>query len=180
MKKIYRILCMIAIASIAIVGCDKIDELNTVTFEPTFSTDLECTVPTSGKSPLIHTFSASGVIDPQDDADVKKYLSKIKGYEVKSITGTITSISPNNANLVTGSVVIKNSQYTAQWAVQNLPLQVGQKLTLGNDMGEWDTVSKILKDGQKITVMASGETDKGGIVFIIAIEIKAKATAKAI
>jgi hypothetical protein len=37
-----------------------------------------------------------------------------------------------------------------------------------------------LKDAQKFTVTASGETDKGGIVFTIAIKIKAKATAKAI
>lgn len=180
MKKIYGILSMIAIASITMVGCDKVEDLNTVSFEPTFSTDLDCTVPTSGKSPLAHTFSASAEIDPQDDEDVKKYFSKIRGYEVQSIIGTITSISPNNATLVSGNIVIKNSKSTSSWAVQNVPLVVGQTLTLGNTMGEWDTVNKILKDGEIISVMGISETDKGGIMFTIAIEIKAKATAKVI
>jgi hypothetical protein len=177
MKKIYRILIIIALG---MLGCDKIKEANTITFEPTFSTDLNCTVSGSGKAPLSLTFSSSGQIDPQDNADVKKYLSKIQGYQILSVTGTITSISPNNANLVTGSIVINNSQYTTQWGVQNIPLVVGQSVTLGNTMGEWDKVSKILKDAQKFTVTASGETDKGGIVFTIAIKIKAKATANAI
>jgi len=180
MKKIYRIFILIAIASIVTIGCEKVKDLNTVSFEPTFSTDLECNVPASGKAPLLKTFTSSGTIDPQDDEDVKKYLNKIRTFEVTSLTGTITSISPNNATLIAGSIVVSTSTSSTQWSVENVPLTVGQKITLGNKAGEWDKVNQILKDGQKFTVTASGETDKAGILFTIKIEIKSKAEAKAI
>jgi len=180
MKKIYRILTLVVIASITMAGCEKVKDLNTVSFEPTFSTNLDCSVPASGKAPLLKTFNASGTIDPQEDKDVKKYLNKIRIFEVTSLTGTITSISPNNATLLAGSIVVSTSTSSAQWSVENVPLVVGQKITLGNKAGEWDKVNQILKDGQKFTVMASGETDKAGILFTIKIEIKSKAEAKAI
>lgn len=180
MKNVYKFFILVVFALFTSTGCEKIKDINTISFEPTFSTDLDCVVPASGKAPLIKSFSSSGKINPQDDEDVKKYLKKIRKYEIKSITGTITSISPNNATLLNGSLVIKNSQFTSQWAVQNVPLVVGQSITLGNSNGEWDNVNNILKDGQEFTVMASGETDKGGIQFTINVEIEAKVSAKVI
>lgn len=180
MKKIYRIFILLAFVSIGLAGCEKIKDINSTTFEPTFSTDLNCNVPMSGKAPLIKTFTASGTIDPQEDEDLKKYLNKIRKVEVTSLTGTITSISPNNANLIAGSISVKSPSLSTQWSVENVPLVVGQKVTLANKNGEWDKVSQILKDGEKFTVTASGETDKAGIQFTIKVEIKSKVTAKAL
>lgn len=180
MKKISSLLHAAMIASILLISCDKVDDLNTVDFDANFSADLNCNVPASTKSVLNPTFSASAIINPTDDPNVNLYLSNIEGYEIKSVKGTIISLSQENVTIVSADLIIKNFQHTAQWLFQNQLLNVGTVITLANDNGQWNTVGQILKDGQEVTILVTGETDFAGVTFTIKVDIETHATAKVI
>jgi hypothetical protein len=180
MRKFIGIICAIAITGILLPGCDKVNDLNTKTFDATFSTDLNCSVPVLSESRANPTFSASAVINPTSDPNVNIYLNNIKSYEIQSLKGTITSMSQENVTLVLADLNIYNFQDTASWAYQNELLTVGKVLEMGNENGQWDKVSGILKDGQEFTVLITGETDFAGVTFTIKVDIETKVTANII
>jgi len=161
---------------LVVSSCNKVKDLTTVNFDADFSTNLDCVVPASSRA-VVPTFSASAVINPTSDPNVNLYLNSIDGYEIQSINATVTSISQENVTLVSGDLTIQNFQSNAQWAFQNELLNVGKTFALGNENGQWNTVSSILKDGQEFTVVITGETDFADVTFTIHVDIATKVTA---
>ena len=165
---------------IAMTGCEKVKDLNTVDFDASFSGDLDCITAGTKSSLLVPTFSASTVINPTEDPNVNKYLNNIQKYEIQSVKATITSMSQENVTMTSADLSIYNFQHNAGWEFQDELLNVGKTLTLGNENGQWDTVSNILKDGQEFTVLITGEADFSGISFTVKVDIDTKVTAKVI
>jgi hypothetical protein len=180
MKKISVIFCAMAFAAMVMTGCDKVKNLNTVDFDATFAANLDCITAGQKSSLLVPTFSASAVIVPTEDPNVNIYLSNIQKYDIQSVKGTITSMSQENVTMTSADLTIYNFQYNAGWEFQNELLTVGKTLTLGNEKGQWDTVSQILKDGQEFTVLITGEADFSGVTVTIKIDIETKVTANII
>ena len=179
MKKYYSIFSMMIFAAIFMISCDKVDDLNTVDFDADFSADLDCE--TAGAAArLVPTFGGSAVIEPTSDPNVNIYLNNIEKYEIQSVKATITSMSQENVTITTAYLLVKNFQYQAQWDFQNELLTTGKTITLGNETGQWDTVSNILKDGQEFTVLITGESDFSGVTFTIKVDIETKVTANII
>ncbi|NTV82912.1 MAG: hypothetical protein HGA23_01250 [Bacteroidales bacterium] len=179
MKKVLVILSLM-VTSIFLTSCDKVKDLNTVDFDATFSGDLDCATAGVKSNLLVPTFGGSVVIEPTSDPNVNIYLNKIKEYEIESIKATITSMSQENVTVTTAYLLIKNFQYQAQWDFQNELLTTGKIITLGNENGQWDTVSDILKDGQEFTILITGEADFSGVTFTIKVDIETKVTAEVI
>jgi hypothetical protein len=180
MKKISVFLSLMIVASIILTSCDKVNDLNTKTFDAAFSGNLDCSTAGQKSSLLVPTFGASTVIVPTEDPNVNLYLNNIQKYEIQNVNGTITSMSQENVTIITAYLMIYNFQDTATWNLQNELLTTGKTLTLGNDDGQWDTVSSILKDGQEFTILVTGESDFSGVTFTIDVEIETKVTAKVI
>lgn len=180
MKKLFKIYFVIAIATIFLTGCDKVNDLNTVDFDATFSGDLDCATAGAKSNLLVPTFGGSAEIVPTEDPNVNIYLSNIQKYEIQSVKATITSMSQENVTVTTAYLLIKNFQYQAQWDFLNELLTTGKTITLGNENGQWDTVADILKDGQEFTVLITGEADFSGVTFTIKVDIETKVTAKVI
>jgi len=126
---------------------------------------------------MVPTFSASAVIEPTEDPNVNIYLNNIKEYEIQSVKGTITSMSQENVTVTSAVFTVHNFQYDAIWAFQNELLTTGKTITFGNENGQWDTVAGILKDGQEVTLLITGEADFSGVTFTVKIEIETKVEA---
>jgi len=180
MKKTLIILFAIMTTSFFLTSCEKVKDLNTVDFDATFSGDLDCLTAGVKSNLLVPTFGASAVIEPTSDPNVNIYLNKIQEYEIESIKATITSMSQENVTVTTAYLLIKNFQHEAQWNFQNELLTTGKTITLGNEIGQWDTVSNILADGQEFTILITGEADFSGITFTIKVDIETKVTAEVI
>jgi hypothetical protein len=129
---------------------------------------------------LLPAFSASKVIDPASDPNVNVYLNKIEKYEIQSVKATITSMSQENVTVTSADLSVYNFQSTALWSWENELLTTGKTITLGNEDGQWDTVSNILKDGQEFTILITGEADFSGVTFTVKVEIETKVTANVI
>lgn len=177
MRKIIGKLSVILLVSIALASCEKIDKLNTVKFDATFSDNLECTTAGVKSTELVPTFSASVEIDPTSDPNVNVYLNNIKQYEIQSVKATITSMSQENVTVTSADFSIYNFQSEAMWHFENELLTTGKVITFGNEDGQWDTVSSILKDGQEFTVIITGEADFSAVTFTLKVEIETKVEA---
>ena len=66
---------------------------------------------------------------------------------------------------------------SASWTLSNLPLTQGGKLELGNENGQWETVTKIFEEQSSFVVKLEGETDEDGLIFTIQLIIETKITA---
>jgi hypothetical protein len=117
------------------------------------------------------------VIEPTEDPNVNIYLNNIQEYEIQSVKGTITSMSQENVTVTSAVFTVHNFQYDAIWAFQNELLTTGKTITFGNENGQWDTVASILKDGQEVTLLITGEADFSGVTFTVKIEIETKVEA---
>lgn len=177
MKNLLKIVGIVFLASLILVSCKKVKSLADVTFDSTFTADLDCVVPPTSARDIDGTFSTSAVIDPASDPDVAEYLDNIVGYEILSITATVTSVSVDNANLLSGTATVFNNSSNASWQLSNVPLTVGSNIPLGNENGQWNTVDQILMSGQEFTVSLSGETDEDDFTFTLQVAIETEVTA---
>lgn len=181
MKKVSFILMFVVATAFILNSCDTVKDLNTVNFDATFSGNIDCVTAGGGKSTLNNpVFSGSVEIVPTDDPNVNIYLTNIQKYDIESIKITILSMSQENVTIISADLTVHNFQHDADWAFQNELLTTGKTITLGNENGQWDTVSSILKDGQEFSVILTGEADFSAVTFTVKIEIETKVEANVI
>jgi len=181
MKKALVLILLTMATTMMMNSCEKVKDLNTVNFDADFSGNLECITAGGLKSTLNNpVFSASVEIVPTEDPNVNIYLSNIKKYEIQSVKATVTSMSLENVTIISADLSIYNFQSTAVWSFQNELLTTGKTITLGNENGQWDTVSSILKDGQEFTILVTGEADFTAVTYTIKVEIETKVEANVI
>ena len=168
---------LLAVA-LMISACKTVDDLTEVTFDVEFKADLNCEVPAgSFKSGIDGTFSASETIDPLSDPDVEEYIDEIKSWEVNGVTAEILSVSKEGVNLLNAELKVFSDTHTAVWNMSNVPLVVGQTVTLDNGNGQWDTINSILGEKKVFTVSVNGATDKDDVTFVIQVIIQSSVTA---
>jgi hypothetical protein len=155
-------------------GCNKIEEATEVTFEAKFEADLNVVVPPASRNV---SFETADTIDPASDPEVEKYLDKIKKFEVQTLIAEVTSIS-KNVTLVTADLSVFNTNHSAVWHMENLPLTLGATIPLGNEDGQWNTVNQIFDEKTEFTVKLEGETDEGDVTFTVKVTFVTKVTAK--
>ncbi|HPM92772.1 MAG TPA: hypothetical protein PKZ74_08170 [Bacteroidales bacterium] len=173
-------LIVMVLLVLGFTGCDKVSDLNTVTFDADFAASLDCSTAALKSTAENHAFSGTAVIDPASDTNVSDYLDNIKKYEVEAVHATITSMSQENVTVFTATLDVFNAGRETGWSMTNEVLTTGKTITLGNENGQWDTVSEILKDGQVFTVQINGEADTGGVTFTLRVRIETKVEAKVI
>ena len=167
---------MAILFTIVVSGCKKIEEALDVTFDTSFSTDLDAIVTPGTKTGIDGTFQVSETIDPAADDNVEAYMDKIKSWDVTEIKAEVISTS-KDANLSSLNLSVSNQNHNAQWAFQNIAISPGTVVTLDNGNGQWDSVNNILGELQVFTIMASGTTDEDDLQFTIRVTIKSKVTA---
>jgi hypothetical protein len=178
MEKISRAIFTTMVVLLFLSSCDKIKDATSFDIEPTYTTMLECKVPAILNVTNTAVYSASAVIEPKSDSKVNIYLNSIQGYEIKSVTATVTSLSFPSINLISGDLILKNFNREIKWSLKNELMTVGKTLTLTNDKDQINQLSQSLKDGQEIGIISTGLADRSDISFTIKLEIKAKASVK--
>lgn len=172
MKKLNYLFVALFVTSIIFSGCNKVKELADVTFTATYDANLDVVVPATRNA----SFETETTIDPTSDEEVQKYIDNIKSFNVQQVTAEVIAIS-KDVTLVTSDLTVFNTNYTAAWHMENLPLSVGATIALGNEDGQWTTVNQIFEDKTAFTVKLVGETDEGDVTFTLKITMTTQITA---
>lgn len=160
-------------AVVVLAACSK--DLLDVTFDADYTVDTPIAV---GSSKIANgTWSSKDTIDLASNAEVAKYLDRIKdwnmkGYEIqfKGLTETF--------KLISGHITIEDLQgHFAEFNLSNLDITEDFKVTIVNDNGQFEQIQDMLKLKSKIIITTNGETDKQNIAFDLASLLKTQVTA---
>lgn len=173
---------LLVIGAMMFSGCDKIKSLADITFNADIPAEFSVNLnPVSGvesaKSSRI-SFAQSTTVDPASNAEIAKYLDKIKDWNVNEVVGTF-----NNVNAPITLDTLKLQMYSgtknATWLFTNVTIDNGKTLTLSNSSGQWDAVKSILNNKTQFTAELSGSTSSttGGSQFTLNVVIKTSITA---
>ncbi len=164
-----------------LAGCEAIKDLTNVEFDTDLSTDLNINVEDAQlkSNVLSYSFSATSVLDPLSDPEVRKYKEKIEKYDVNSLIITVKSVSQSNVKLLTGTYFkVFDLNDTALWTLDSdfdvIPEAV---YTLDNSDGNWEKVRSILKRNAVFTVTTEGESSTNNITIVMELSIGATITA---
>jgi len=178
MEKFTKIILTTVVVFFFLSSCEKIKDATSFDIEPSYTTMLECKVPAILNVTNTASYSGATVIEPRSDTKVNIYLNSIQGYEIKSITATVTSLSFPSINLISGALILKNFNREIKWSLKNELMTVGKTLTLTNDKDQINQLAQSFKDGQEIGVISTGLADRSDITLTIKLEIKTKASVK--
>lgn len=118
MKKYFSSISILFV-SVAFMTCDKVEELTDVNFNTTITTTLTVTAVNTNES------THSIVLDATSDAEIQKYASKIKNYEVTELMVAVQNYSSATAaeiyfNGDLGFGTKNSSQPSATCSISNL------------------------------------------------------------
>jgi hypothetical protein len=176
MKTVMSVFLTLLITLIFAPGCEDALDVN---FNADFVADLNADVINPGRksAATVFTFTASDVIDPKSDEDVKKYAEQIKDLKITKVTAEITSIT-KPVTLVSGKLKVSASGFTTtEWNFTNVALSLGTKLSIGNETGQITNVQSMLKSLKLVTVELSGETDQAPVKFTLKVTYETEITA---
>jgi hypothetical protein len=180
MKTFLKTLIFFLLIGIPFSSCDDVESLADIKFNSKLSADMDVVVPNavSFKTTQVATVSFSGeeMIDPLSDSNIKKYIDKLKSFDVQEITGTVKRVS-KPVTIESGTITISQGSTSASWNISNFNVVSGAKITLDSAEGQWATVNKILKSKGKFTAKIMGTVDRDDVNFTISVLIDVKIVA---
>lgn len=180
MKNLSKLLLGLIFASVLVTGCKEAEEILYVNFNADYETQFDVTVPAAGgKTSIDGTFSVEETIDPTTNSDYNTYIDNIKEVDIQEVSGTILEIS-KNVILNNATISVTNNNYTASWTFNNEPITLGTTLALGNEQGQWDSMTEIMLGKAPFTVSINGQTDEDDVEFVVLFTLKSEVTASPI
>ncbi len=172
---------IILLIGVSFSSCDDVESLADIKFNSNLGADLNVVVPAvTAMKATIKTggisFSEEETIDPLSDSQIKKYLDKLKSFDVQEITGTVKRVS-KPVTIESGIITISQGSKSASWSVSNFNVVNGAQIILDSGEGQWGTVNQILKSKSKFTAKITGTVDNSDVSFTIYILIKVKVVA---
>lgn len=168
--KIKNILLIAAVVIVAACSKDLLD----VTFDANYKVDLPVAV-TAAKGET-YSFSVSDSIKPGSDAEVAKYLDRIKSWEMTGIDGKFKDLS-ENFKLISGTLKVSAGTESAEWTFANIDVVEAYNMVLNNDNGQFDYINNLLSSKKDFKVELSGVTDKKDINYNVELNLKTQVTA---
>ncbi len=165
-----RILTLSVVSLILILSsCQKIKDLLAVKVDANFSVDLPINIQSPElKSSAMGTFSSTNTFNPLSNADLADYKSKIQGFSLTSLDGTVSDLSAN-VTLTNAVLKISTATNSTQWTFTNLSLTNGTTVTFDNANGQFAKINTILEEQTSITVEFSGTADKKDVTFKLTV-----------
>lgn len=154
---------------IAFTSCDDIKDLADIEFDATLSTDNMTLTPPYEKNSTFegYDFNVSNKINPSDDTEIKKYLDKIKDWDINSMEIEIISVSEPNTFLTSGTFVEMKSisGTTANLSfTEDTPITAGMKYTI--PPSAFNSVEQILNDKEEFDVTFDGGLNNNATVVL--------------
>ncbi len=167
MKNITKLFLGLLLSGIILTGCDETSGFLDVKIPVTYETDIEVNT-TVGKA-TNGTFSVMDTIDPESNSDFILYLDKIKDVNILSFYGVVDSIDRNVTIDSTSIRVssISNDSLFALWTYNNILIEEGTEITLGNENAQWDNIEAILLEKTAFTLSINGITSQDTAIFDI-------------
>jgi len=175
MKNLTKLFLSLLLVGIVFSGCKEAEELLDVKFDANYDTEINVTV-VPGTKAINGVFNESEIIDPNSDSQFAEYASKIKGIDIREVTGEIIFINPN-VTLVSANLSVFNDNHSVTWTFTNEELTVGTILTLSNDAGQFDIVEDILMDKSEFTVTIDGQTIEDNAEFTFLFRLNSEVVA---
>ncbi|MFA6127951.1 MAG: hypothetical protein WC699_11640 [Bacteroidales bacterium] len=176
MKK--RILSISLLSFVLILSsCQKIKDLLTVKVDTDFTVNLPVTIGTSPLKSTLGTFNSTETFDPLSNADLATYKENIKGFDLNSMTGTVSELS-EEVTLTDATLVVSTSLNSTQWHFTNLQITNGTVIQFDDAAGQWTKVNDILEEQTEITVNLSGTANKTNVTFTLAVTLGVQVSAK--
>lgn len=175
-----KLLLLLLIAPMLFFSCDKIDELNTVTFDETLSLDIPVSVAAQSaivvKSTAEHTFSETETASLSDIPEIKDYLSKIEEIEVNSVNLIFGGLSSDEE-------IIKVDFFTSLSGTT--PIATLENITSSNNTfsipkANLVAVGTLLSNTKAVSITVSGTTSKSPMDFTVQMDIDTHIIAKAL
>ncbi len=162
MKNALRIL-VLAMLTVSLSSCEKINSLFDVEIETTIEADLSfVTDETALKSTDDHGFNESQTVDVLN-ADLSAYEDLIQDFNTQNITIEVFSVDSSDVILRADSEFgISNSTAGYTWTLTaDWPINEGFTLTV--DEASYGAINDILEDLEPITFTAVGTCNKGNV-----------------
>ena len=177
MKNLTKLFLGLLFASVILTGCKEAEEIFYVNFNADYETEFEVNIPPSGgKMGVDATFSVNETIDPTTNSDYLLYIDNIKEVDIKEVTGEVLLIS-KNVTLQSTAITVSNPSHSATWTFSDEDIQVGTVLTLGNEQGQWDSMTEIMLGKVPFIVNIDGEVDDDDVDFTVLFKITSVVTA---
>jgi hypothetical protein len=178
MKKYYSFVAILFL-SVVFMTCDKVEELTDVNFNTTVTTTLTVTAVNTNES------THSIVLDAASDAEIQKYASKIKKYEVTELMVAVQNYSSAttaeiyfNGDLGFGA---KNStQPSTECSISNLNIThvagTGD-FALNNCNSILSDIGELLIVDNAVKIYLKGTFSQAPLTFNLKVTAKVKITA---
>ncbi len=178
MKNFTKLILGFLFASVILTGCKEAEEILYVNFKADYDTSIDVNIPptTGGKIGTDGTFSVNETIDPTTNLDYSKYINNIKEVDIKEVKAEVISITKNIV-LQSVNLSVTNTDNAANWSFANEPIEVGTILTLGNEQGQWTSMTNIMLGKSPFTVKIDGATDEDDVDFVVKFSLKSEVTA---
>ncbi|MCK5782697.1 MAG: hypothetical protein KAH10_08910 [Flavobacteriales bacterium] len=159
MKKV--LLPLVAVLLLSFTSCDNIKSLADVSFDVNLTTpEMTITPPIEkvmGKNG--YTFELEETIDPTINSDIKKYLKKIKKWDIQSLQIEFVSVSEEGTKFDKGTLVeFKGSGVSATLTFDD-ELEIKKGATIDVPSEFFDNFEKILETNNKFDVKIKGGTN---------------------
>ncbi len=167
MKKLFTpLLALFLIVSLG--SCDKIEDLTNIDFDANLETPNMTISPPLGKNIRTsgYEFLVSNKINPLGNSDIKKYLDKIKKWDINAIEVEVMSVSERNTYLKNGTKLeMKSSKHSAiSTFTEDTPIFTGYKYQVPSSVHS--QVEKILNDKEEFDVNFMGGLNNNATVIM--------------
>ena len=167
MKKLFTPLVALLLV-FSLGSCDKAKELFDVDFDATLETENMTISPPLGKDLRTsgYEFLVSNKINPLGNTDIKKYLDKIKNWDINAIEVEVVSISESGTYLKAGTKLeMKSSKHSAMSIfTEDTPIHAGYKYKVPSS--EHSKVEAILNDKEEFDVTFTGGLNNNATVIM--------------
>jgi len=170
-------IALILSVSFAFLGCEKFKEAADVTFDSTFSTDMDFDVTEgSKKTKAGGSFYETATIDMTTVTLFNDYKEHLQSATTKAITFTVTSITEDTVNLTDVVISISNNGVgIINYPYGNITISTGDSFTI--EESQLDLLNDVILAAQGMTVEVSGNSDVAPVQFTWTATIDAEIVA---
>jgi len=174
-------MAIVALTTVFLTGCDKVDDLSDFTFHSEFEESVPMKDESTGEN---KDYSQIIVIDATNDAEIKRYESKIKSFSVEKLTYKIDNSADTELSkgvTFTGKMGFSDKEATGTPTV--LATINGLKLddnTTEHEVelaqADLDKLAGYLKDKKAVKISLTGKISKTPINIVVNVKIKVAVT----
>lgn len=158
-------IALILSVSFTFFGCENIKDAADITFDSTFSTEMDFDVMEGSKNAKEGgSFNETAAIDMTAVTMFDDYKEQLKSATTKAITFTVLTISEDTVNLTDVMISISdNGVGIINYPYGDITISAGDTFTI--EESQLDLLNELILAAQGMTIEVSGNTDVAPVQF---------------